>query len=182
MKKITGYFLKGLLIFVPVAVTLFIAGWVIRVIDGIMPFNIPGMGLVATIIIIVLTGFFASNYLGSRIFALIDRLFNKLPIIKLLYGALKDMIEALTGQKKTFESPVLVEVIENGPKVMGFITKESLDFLGIADHVAVYMPQSYNFAGQVLIFPSNRVTVLKIESSKAMAFIVSGGISGTNKQ
>ena len=61
---------------------------------------------------------------------------------------------------------------------MGFITREDLNFLSLSEHVAVYLPQSYNFAGQVFIFPSDRVKPLDIDSSKAMAFIVSGGVLG----
>lgn len=61
---------------------------------------------------------------------------------------------------------------------MGFITRDGLEFLSLSDHVAVYFPQSYNFAGSVLIFPSDRVTPVDIDSSEAMAFVVSGGVSG----
>jgi uncharacterized membrane protein len=61
---------------------------------------------------------------------------------------------------------------------MGFITRESADFLGIQGHVAVYMPQSYNFAGQVLIFPASRVLPIELGSGEVMATIVSGGVSG----
>jgi len=61
---------------------------------------------------------------------------------------------------------------------MGFVTKESLGFLGLTDYVAVYLPQSYNFAGAVLIFPAKQVKPLEIGSSDAMAFIFSGGVSG----
>ena len=61
---------------------------------------------------------------------------------------------------------------------MGFITRDGLEFLSLSDHVAVYFPQSYNFAGSVLIFPSDWVTPVDIDSSEAMAFVVSGGVSG----
>jgi uncharacterized membrane protein len=87
------------------------------------------------------------------------------------------MIEAFAGEKKSFDKPVLVELIIGGPMAMGFITKQSLGFLGLVDHVAVYLPQSYNFAGSVLIFPTKQVKPLDIGSSDAMAFIVSGGVS-----
>jgi len=180
MKKITGYFLKGLLIFVPVAATIGLVGWAMGFIDDLMPFKIPGMGLAVIVGLIFLTGFLASNYVGSKCFALIDKLFNRMPIVKLLYSALKDMIEAFAGDRKSFDKPVLVELIENGPKAMGFITRENADFLGIEGHVAVYMPQSYNFAGQVLIFPASRITPIEIDSAEIMATIVSGAVSGAN--
>ncbi len=99
-------------------------------------------------------------------------------MVKLLYAAIKDFTNALAGEKRSFDKPVLVEIISGGPKVLGFITREDLSMFALSEHVAVYLPQSYNFAGQVLIFPSDRVNPLDIESSKVMAFIVSGGVLG----
>ena len=180
MKKLTGYFLKGFLIFVPVAATIGLVKWAMGFIDNLMPFDIAGLGLVVLLILIMLTGFLASNYIGKKLFDLLDKLLNKVPVVKLLYSALKDMIQAFAGDKKSFDQPVLVELIENGPKAMGFITRDDTDFLGIEGHVAVYMPQSYNFAGQVLIFPSEMVSPLEMSSADVMATIVSGGVSGVS--
>lgn len=180
MRKITGYFLKGLLVFVPAALSVFAVVWVVKTIDDLMPFKTPGVGVAATILVIFLTGFFASNFVGKKLFGFIDAIFKKLPVIKLLYSAAKDMIEAFAGERKSFDKPVIVELIKDGPKAMGFVTQQSLGFLGIADHVAVYLPQSYNFAGSVLIFPAERVKPLDIDSSEAMTFIVSGGVSGSD--
>jgi len=99
-------------------------------------------------------------------------------LVKLLYSAVKDMIEAFAGEKKSFDKPVIATIAPGGAvKIIGFVTQESLENLGLSDHVAVYLPQSYNFAGNVLLFPKEAITPLSIESSKAMAFIVSGGIS-----
>jgi uncharacterized membrane protein len=99
----------------------------------------------------------------------------------MLYSAIRDLVEAFAGEKKKFDKPVLVTF---GPhsyaKIVGFITRENLENLGLKDHVAVYLPQSYNFAGNVLIFPKEAVTPLDIESSEAMTFIVSGGVAGEN--
>jgi len=180
MKKLTGYFLKGFLIFVPVAATIGLVKWAMGFIDNLMPFDMAGLGLVVLLILIMLTGFLASNYIGKKLFDLVDKLLKKMPVVKLLYSALKDMIQAFAGDKKNFDQPVLVELIENGPKAMGFITRDDTDFLGIEGHVAVYMPQSYNFAGQVLIFPSDRVSPIELSSADVMATIVSGGVSGAN--
>jgi len=178
MKKLTNYFLKGLLIFVPAALTIFTIAWVFTKLDSLLKMPIPGLGLVITLVFITVIGFLASNFIGNKFFAFIDKTFTKLPLVKLLYSALKDMIQAFAGEKKSFDKPVIVELTENGPKAMGFITRQSLDNIGLADHVAVYFPQSYNFAGSVLIFHADRVKPLDIESSEAMAFIVSGGVSG----
>lgn len=186
MKKLISYFIKGLLVFVPIALTIFLLFWVFTSFDAIfkgrLPKYFPGLGLLLSIVLITFIGFLASNFLGKKLFQLIDKLFSNLPLIKLLYSAVKDILEAFAGDKKSFDKPVIASV---GPgsnaKIVGFITRDSLENLGLNDYVAVYMPQSYNFAGNVLLFPKEAVQPLNIESSQAMAFIVSGGLSGGNE-
>ena len=183
MKKLLNYFLKGLLVFAPIALTVFVFWWVFTSLDklfrALFRIPIPGLGLLVTLVLITVIGFVASNFLGRKFFELIENLFTKVPLVKLIYSAVKDMIEAFAGEKKSFDKPVLAALTPNGSvKVVGFITRDSLESLGLADHVAVYMPQSYNFAGNVLLLPKESVQTLDIESSKAMAFIVSGGLSG----
>jgi len=178
MKRLIGYFLKGLLVFVPAAITVLIVIFVIKKIDSFLNIPIPGLGLVAAIALITLIGFLASNYLGGKLFTLIDKLFAKLPVVKMLYSSIRDLISAFAGERKSFDKPVIVELTVGGPKAVGFITQQDLGFLALPGHVAVYFPQSYNFAGSVLIFPAERVAPLNIDSSKAMAFVVSGGVSG----
>jgi uncharacterized membrane protein len=184
MKRLVKYFLKGLVIFVPIALTVFLLIWAFTSLDGIFRKHIsedfpPGLGILLTIVLIVLIGFVASNFLGKRCFALVEKVFTGLPLVKLLYSAVKDMIEAFAGEKKSFDKPVLASISPgSAAKVVGFVTRESLENLGLLDYVAVYVPQSYNFAGNVLLFPKAAIQPLNIESSQAMAFIVSGGVSG----
>lgn len=186
MKKLISYFIKGLLVFVPIALTIFLLFWVFTKLDSVVsrifPFiTVPGLGILLTVVIITVIGFFASNFLGKKLFGLIDRMFTHLPLVKLLYSSVKDILQAFAGDKKSFDKPVLATI---GPgsnaKIVGFITRDSLENLGLEDYVAVYMPQSYNFAGNVLLFPKDSIEPLKIESSQAMAFIVSGGLSGAS--
>jgi uncharacterized membrane protein len=182
MKKLVDYFIKGLLVFVPMALTVFLLIWAFTSLDSafrtLFGVKFPGLGLLLIIGLIVVIGFIASNFLGKRLFALIEKIFTGLPLVKLLYSAVKDMIEAFAGEKKSFDKPVIATIAPGGAaKIIGFITQESLDNLGLSDHVAVYLPQSYNFAGNVVLFPKESVKPLSIESSQAMAFIVSGGIS-----
>ncbi len=179
MKRILKYFLQGLLVFVPVGLTIFIIVYVFTSLDKLLKMPYPGLGLLVTIGGIFLIGFFASNFVGKKLFGLVDKLFANVPLVKMLYSAIRDLVEAFAGEKKKFDKPVLVTL---GPgcdaKVVGFMTRESLDNLGLKDHVAVYFPQSYNFAGNVLLFPKEAVKPLEIESSVAMTFIVSGGVAG----
>jgi uncharacterized membrane protein len=182
MKKLVDYFIKGLLIFVPIALTIFLLGWVFTKLDAVfgvlLPKKLPGLGLLLTVVLIIVIGFVASNFLGRKLFALVEKVFRGMPLVKLLYSALKDMIEAFAGEKKSFDKPVLATIAPGaGAKVVGFVTRESLENLGLSGYVAVYLPQSYNFAGNVLLFPKEAVKPLDIESSQAMAFVVSGGVS-----
>ena len=182
MKKLIEYFIKGMVIFVPMALTVFLLIWAFSSLDAgfraLFRIEIPGVGLLLTVALIVVIGFIASNFLGRKLFALIEKVFTGLPLIKLLYAAVKDMIEAFAGDKKSFDKPVIATIVPGGAaKVIGFVTQESLENLGLSDHVAVYLPQSYNFAGNVVLFPKDSVKPLGIESSQAMAFIVSGGVS-----
>ncbi len=188
MKRFLKYFLRGLLVFVPVGVTIFILIYVFNGLDALFKILLPFIdytglrlfvGLLVTIGGIFLIGLFASNFVGKKLFGLLDNIFNKVPLVKMLYSAIKDLVEAFAGEKKKFDKPVLVTLgTSSYAKIVGFMTRESLDNLGLKDHVAVYLPQSYNFAGNVLIFPKEAVKPLDIESSEVMTFIVSGGVAG----
>jgi uncharacterized membrane protein len=191
MKRILKYFLRGLLVFVPVGLTIFILVYIFSGLDKIFsklfPITFPGLGLLLGLLVticgIFLIGLFASNFVGKKLFGLVDKLFAKVPLVKMLYGAIRDLVEAFAGEKKKFDKPVLVTFGPNSyAKVIGFMTRDNLDNLGLKDHVAVYLPQSYNFAGNVLIFPKEAVKPLDIESSEAMTFIVSGGVAGEHAQ
>jgi uncharacterized membrane protein len=116
-------------------------------------------------------------------------------VVKLLYSSIKDLIGAFVGEKKMFDRPVMVDLahlplatdVPAGPpgrdiKLLGFVTSETLEFLPQAgDRVAVYMPQSYNMGGYMMLVPKERITPLSsAESAKLLAFIVSGGVARGN--
>jgi uncharacterized membrane protein len=192
MKRFLKYFLRGLLVFVPVGVTIIIIVSVFTSLDTLFEkyltfIHYASLRLLVGLLIIIgsifLIGLFASNLVGKKLFNLLDMIFNKVPLVKMLYSAIKDLVEAFAGEKKKFNKPVLVTLgTSSYAKIIGFMTRESLDNLGLKDHVAVYLPQSYNFAGNVLIFPKEAVTPLNIESSEIMTFIVSGGVAGEQAQ
>ena len=192
MKRFLKYFLRGLLVFVPVGVTIIIIVSVFTSLDTLFEkyltfIHYASLRLLVGLLIIIggifLIGLFASNIIGKKLFGLLDKVFTNVPLIKMLYGAIKDLVEAFAGEKKKFDKPVLVTLgTSSYAKIIGFMTRESLDNLGLKDHVAVYLPQSYNFAGNVLIFPKEAVTPLNIESSELMTFIVSGGVAGKQAQ
>lgn len=178
MKRLSQYFFHGLLVIVPLALTLYVCYVIFIKIDRLMGLKQPGLGVLITVVGITMVGFFASNFLTRNLFSLLDQLFTKLPFVKMLYSAIRDLVYAFVGDKKSFNQPVLVNLFPGSEaRVMGFLTREGLANLGMEQSVAVYIPQAYTFAGYLVIVPRDQISPLKIESSKAMAFIVSGGVS-----
>lgn len=179
MRRLAQYFLRGLVVTAPVALTLYICWIVFRRVDRLLGFRVPGLGFVLTVAIITLVGFLASNLLTRSLVGVVERVMQRLPFVRLLYSSTKDLLNAFVGEHRRFDKPVLVTLVPGGSaKALGFVTRESLDELGVAGHVAVYLPQSYNFAGSLLLFPADQVQPVRAESAEVMAFIVSGGVSG----
>jgi uncharacterized membrane protein len=178
MQKLAGYFFRGLLFVVPLTVTLYVFYVIFTAIDGLLNIPIPGVGFLITFLLVIFIGFLTSIVFTQKIIAYIDKIFTKLPIVKLIYSSLKDLTGAFVGDKKSFDKPVFVDVSADGIKIVGFITKEDLSAFGLKEYVTVYLPQSYNFAGNLIIVPANKVTIINLDSSSVMTFIVSGGVVG----
>ncbi len=178
VKRLTQYFFKGLLIVVPLALTLFVLYTLFVRIDSLLGMERTGLGLLVVVAATTAIGFFASHFVTRHLFVLVDRLFARLPLVKMLYGAIRDLVGAFVGDRRSFDKPVLVEIVPGSEaRVIGFLTRDELDQFGLRDHVAVYLPQSYNFAGNLLVVPRERVTRLAGDSARTMAFVVSGGVS-----
>jgi uncharacterized membrane protein len=179
MKKLSAYFFRGLLFLTPIGITLYILYFVFSAIDRIFRFNIPGLGFLLTLTLVTLIGFLVSTVLAQGAANVIDNLFRRMPIVKMIYSSIQDLVSAFVGDRKRFNRPVLVGLQPgSGVQLMGFVTRDSLTNIDMSESVAVYIPQSYNFAGNVIVVPKAQITPLEIESGKVMAFIVSGGVSG----
>jgi uncharacterized membrane protein len=174
-------FLRGLVIVVPVAVTIWVL-WIGFVsVDRLLRLPIPGLGFVITVAFVIVVGFLASNIVTRKLFQLVERLFVRAPFVKIVYSSIRDLIEAFVGDRRRFNRPVLVKLTEDGGvSAVGFITREDATLLGAEGRIAVYFPQSYNFAGQLLVVKATHIEPLPLDSSKAMAFVVSGGVSGAD--
>jgi len=182
-RRFSGYFMRGLLFFVPAVVTVWLFYFAFVKLDKILGLPVPGLGLVVTLAFITLLGFLASNFITRRLLMLVDWVFEHIPLVKILYSSLKDITSALVGEKKTFEHPVLVSLSPDGAvKVVGFVTEESLGEWGLKDEVAVYLPQSYNFAGNMVVVPRERVTPIEAEGSEVLTFVLSGGVAGGKEE
>jgi uncharacterized membrane protein len=178
VKKLLGYFVRGLVFLAPVAVTVYVCVVVFTTIDGWLGFRIPGVGFAVTIVLITLIGFLASNLLTRSALRLLDQALNRLPFVRLLYSATKDLVGAVVGDKRRFDKPVLVRMHENGTALtLGFVTHDSVGRLGLEGYVSVYLPFSYSVAGRVYLFPTSAVQAVAANSADVMAFIVAGGVT-----
>lgn len=180
MNFLVKNFLRGLVIVVPAALTIYVVYLAFIWIDRLLGLTIPGLGFLLTILSIVLIGVLASNIAIRQLFLFTERIFIRAPIVKILYTSVKDLIEAFVGDKKRFNRPVSVSFGESGDiRGIGFVTREDLSALSLPGFSAVYFPQSYNFAGNVVLVAHRCIQPLAVESTSAMAFIVSGGVSGS---
>ena len=172
------YFFKGLLLIAPLGATLYLITFILHKIDSLASFGIPGLGMLIVVVSITLLGYIGSTLLVKTTFEFTEALIKKLPLISLLYSSLKDFTSAFVSGKKKFDKPILV-LTNKETKVyrIGFITRASLEVLAMPNHVAVYLPNSYDFAGIILIVPSELVQPLDLPSSEVMKFIFSGAVT-----
>jgi uncharacterized membrane protein len=179
LKRLVGYFVRGCLVLAPLGLTLYILFTILNAIDHFLPIGIPGVGLVITLCLVTLVGMLTSNVIGRGVVEATDRTLKKLPLVKLIYTSIKDLINAFMGDKKSFNRPVAVTLNpSSGLKALGFITRDGLHALDLPLHVSVYFPQSYNFAGYLALVPREHVEALDVNSAELMTFIISGGVSG----
>jgi uncharacterized membrane protein len=178
MDKLIKYFLGGLLFVVPISVTVYVLVISILWIDNLIPLSIPGLGLIVILITITLIGYAATTFIARPFFVLAERLLARLPLVKIIYTSLKDLLSAFVGDKKKFNQPVLVLINRNTDlRKLGFITQDDLSHLNITGSIAVYLPHSYNFSGDLYIVPKENVTLISASSTDIMKFIVSGGVT-----
>ena len=179
MKKIINYFLQGLLYIVPISVTLYVVYWTFQKIDGILPFQFPGLGLIVIIVLITFIGFAGSVIIASPINSFFQRLLRKAPLLKTIYSSMKDLMSTFVGKKKGFNQAVLIKLYENSTiERLGFITNENLSSLGIkGGKILVYLPHSYAFSGQLFVVEKSYITPIDKPSSEIMKLIVSGGVT-----
>ncbi|MDB5088572.1 MAG: hypothetical protein JWR09_2566 [Mucilaginibacter sp.] len=191
-RALLRYFIKGLLIVVPLGAAFLLIFWAVKSIDDALnlsgmlwtdpktgkPVYIPGLGILNVLVIILVAGILVTNVVTDPIKRWFYRWLNRLPLLKFLYSSIKDLTEAFVGEEKKFNEPVLVEVNEFGLKKIGFIVQKDLSALNLPGDVAVYFPYSYSFAGQVVIISADKVKPIDRSAADMMKFVISGGVSG----
>ncbi len=175
-KKLISYFLQGTLYIVPIAVTVYAVVEAVTAVDGWVPVKIPGLGLLIILLGVTVVGFLGNTFLFRQIFN-VDKVLEKIPLLKIVYTSVKDLLSAFVGKKKRFTEPVLVKM-EGDVERIGFITQKDLTDLGIsADKIGVYIPFSYAVTGNLIIVQKQNISPIQGKSSDIMKFIISGGVT-----
>src|SRR4030095_3176182 len=194
-KSIFKYFLQGLLVIAPLAITIYTMYWVISTVDNWVPiFRKPvkdfqghtighevqnyGLGFLVIIVTIIIIGYLSSFFIQSRIFSLFDKWLEKTPGVKYIYSSVRDFFEAFAGNKRRFDRAVLINVFGDDVWIVGFLTDQEMHKFEMgSEHVAVYVPQAYNFAGQLYILPRHKVRKIDhLSSGESMKYAVTGGV------
>ena len=196
-RKLFQYFLQGLIILAPIGITIWAVTELFNLIDSILPDlisqlfpdllgkdkngnqrTIPGLGFILVIIIVILVGYISSSFIVGRLVELFDEVLERTPGIKFIYSTVKDFFEAFAGNKRKFDKAALVNI--GAPDVwrIGFVTQQDVAEFGLKEHVAVYVPKSYAFTGDLYFVKKERVRLLPdISSGDAMKFAISGGVT-----
>ena len=188
MKFILRNFINGILTFVPILLVFYVIYKIFVFLDSLLGNvlrqhmkhgYVPGIGLLVTLALITVLGWLSTRFLTGKIIELIDTLLEKIPFVKTIYSIIKDTVQSFLGDKKSFSKVVLVTIPGTSMKSIGFITSEQLDafYQPLADHVAVYVPQTFQMAGFTFLFPKDDVEVIDVKPEEAMKFILSGGLA-----
>src|SRR5450432_1586218 len=169
--RLRGYFFAGMLVTAPIAITVYVALLLISFVDDrvfelippvynpetYLPFSVPGIGVVLMIVILTLIGALAAGYLGKMLLRLSDRLLNRMPVIRSIYGVAKQIVETVVSNKSVaFREVVLIEYPRNGIWTIGFLTGRAIDQIGESldqpDLVNVFVPTTPNPTSGFLLF------------------------------
>ena len=190
MNNILRYFLQGLVLFIPLGITIIVFVKLFQFFEGLFSFvGLTGSPFVDTIIsfaclvvFITIIGILASSFVFKKLFSFLEDRLEHAPFIRHVYSPIKDFMNAFMGNKKKFTKPVLVLTNPHANiQEVGFITQDDLTDWGISDKIAVYLPMSYSFSGRLVVVPKTQITILNVEGSEAMKFIVSGGVTEIDK-
>lgn len=198
MKRLQQIFLRGLVTFIPLALTVFIIVGGIRGVDNIfgnalrqiLPFYIPGLGVLLTVLIIFLLGLLLTNFITAGLMHEVEQKLTEVPFIKAIYSPLRDLMNLFSkgGGPEGLKTVVLVDLTgDNGIKAMGLVTRDVFSDIPALDkyadqRVAVYIPFSYGLGGFTFLIPRSRLERVDIPIEKAMSLAITGWVKVDNKK
>ena len=193
--KIRNYFFTGIVVLVPIGLTIYLSRFLMNTSSKILPsqinpnyylpFNIPGLEIIITIIFITLVGFISLSYLGKKFLQVIDVLFKRIPLLGTFWSAIKQMSQSFKESGGNSKSVVLVEYPRKGVWAVGFATKKNTGEIAEKtqkDLLNVFVPTTPNpTSGFLLMFPIDEVIYLNMTFEEASKFIVSAGTTTVTK-
>ncbi len=191
--RLRNYFIAGIVAIIPIGITLYLTMFIIEISSKLipkeinpnnyLPFSIPGLEIILSIIIITFIGGLSVSFVGKKILQLINDLFKKIPFLRTIYSAINQMTESFTNKDSNKKSVVLIEYPRKGSWAVGFATKENEGEISKKTNsnlVNVFVPTTPNpTSGFLLMFPKNEVIYLDMTFEEASKFIVSAGTSNT---
>tara|TARA_R110001592_G_scaffold356455_5_gene658425 strand:+ start:3474 stop:4058 length:585 start_codon:yes stop_codon:yes gene_type:complete len=194
MKKINTIFIQGLLSILPTALTIALVYWLGTTAESILGpvfqwllpegWYLPGMGLIGGILSIFFIGILLNVYFFRQLSSLADKLFERIPLVKLIYNSLRDVTKFASTSENNNELQKAVTVkIDGDIKMLGFVTRQSIS-LGDdeEDLVAVYLPMSYQIGGFTIMVSKSRLTELDMKVQDAMSLVLTAGMTKADKR
>ena len=195
MKNLKKYFFSGLVAFLPVVLTLYVFFWVVRKSDDLLGqffqpylseafgFHVYGVGIIVGVCLIILIGFFVTNFLGQRIYGFFEKFFLRVPFFRMVYSAVKEMASFLFSPRdklSQYQQVVLIEYPRKGVYSMGFLTNDSFEILNKEagkEMCNVVVPGAPNpMTGIIVMVPKKEIVITDIKVEDAIKFIISGGV------
>lgn len=178
MKSLLKYFIQGLLVLVPIAVTIYLLVQLFLLLDSFNPLDVPGLGIILTAVVVTVAGYVVNHFVSEKMKAWGERILQRMPLLGMVYTAVKDLMGALVGPKKNFKNPVLVKLYEHSEiRRLGFVTDDDLELPDHPGLVAVYCPHSYNISGNLYFVPAHYVEKVPYSSGDVMKYAMSGGVT-----
>ncbi len=192
--KIRNNFIAGVVVLIPIGITLYLTLFIIRISSKVipkeinpnnyLPFDIPGVEILTALVIITLIGWLSLSFLGKKFFELFNNILKKIPILRTIYSAIGQMTESFTKTDNKQKSVVLLEYPRKGVWAVGFATKENEGLIKEKikeDLINVFVPTTPNpTSGFLLLVPKKDLIFLDISFEQASKFIVSAGTTNIN--
>jgi len=191
--KLRNYFIAGIVVLIPIGITVYLTFFIISISSKILPkeinpnhylpYNIPGLEIIISLLLITLIGWLSLSFLGKKLLDLFNNLLKKIPILRTIYSAIGQMTQTFTKNDSSKKNVVLVEYPRKGTWAVGFATKDNSGEIKSKTNknlVNVFVPTTPNpTSGFLLMFPKEDIVYLDMSFEEASKFIVSAGTSDT---
>jgi uncharacterized membrane protein len=189
MKLLRKYFLTGIIVLLPIILTVYLLYFFFSTLDNLLSgflritlgYPLPGFGIILAILVVILVGMFATNVIGNKLILFIQTFLNRIPLVKTIYGAIKQIVDAFSINKNNiFQRVVLLEYPRKGLFAIGFITGECSGEIQVKtkeEVINVFVPTTPNpTSGMLLLVPKKNIILLEMSVEDGLKLIISGGI------